>query len=157
VYRLESALEPLTEEEMESAVAVQAEKHHIEGKLEDYIVVSVPETTSYEMAEDIKNRVMAVVKRPVCVISHNVSVLRAVKLTPKEAAEVIKKGEDYAEQQLAQAQHAGDGDGSGPGLRVVGSGDSGASTNGGSESPDGGRDGNQEGGQENTPDTPRGE
>ena len=89
-------LEPLLKVVDVLGFAVQGEVHHIEGELDNYVVVSVPETTSYAQAERIKVEATRLTEKPCCVISHNVNFMRAVRLSPKEAAKVIKAGEDYA-------------------------------------------------------------
>ena len=93
-------LEPLLEKADPDVIAVVNQTHHIEGQLGQYVVVSVPECCNLERAEQIKNQVMELVKKPVVVLSHNISLLKAVKLSPSEAAQVIKQGEEYAEQML---------------------------------------------------------
>jgi len=93
VYRLEPLI---TKPNDRLGFVVEGEVHHIEGELNNYVVVSVPETTSYAQAERIKAEATRLTEKPCCVISHNVTLLRAVKLAPNEAAKVIKHGEDYA-------------------------------------------------------------
>jgi hypothetical protein len=75
---------------------VENEDHYIEGKLGQYVVVSIPESCNEFRANEIKNKVMSLVKRPVVVMTHNISLLKASKLSSSEAAEVIRKGEEYA-------------------------------------------------------------
>ena len=92
IYRLESLLSKVDT----LGFAVEGEVHHIEGAIDQYVVVSVPETTSYAQAERIKTEAIRLTGKPACVVSHNVTFLRAVKLSPKEAAEVVKQGENHA-------------------------------------------------------------
>jgi hypothetical protein len=73
------------------------EECYVEGDLEEYKVVSVPVTTTQRMQEEIKQTIQGRLNVPVMIISHNTAFLKAVKLSPNEAAKVIKKGEDYAE------------------------------------------------------------
>lgn len=70
---------------------------HIEGQLGNYLVVSVPVTTSFSKLAEIRQKMMEVTGGPVLVITHNMSLLKATKLPPKEASQVIKNAEDYAE------------------------------------------------------------
>jgi len=118
VYRLEN----LFVDEERKRLGLD-EGNYIEGNLAGYVVVSVPETTTYAMAEEIKQKAMVMLKQPVTVITHNIAFLKATKLTPKEAAKIIKDGEDYAEQLQKEDAHRRDGDRSGP--SVDGDGDSG--------------------------------
>lgn len=107
-------LVPLLETYDPDVVSIAAEEHHIEGKLGQYVVVSVPESCNMARAEEIKAKVMALVKKPVVVFSHNISLLKASRLSSAEAAEVIRKGEEYAARIEANAQVvANDGDRSG--------------------------------------------
>jgi hypothetical protein len=93
VYRLE----PLLDRDDPDILAMHAPDHHIEGTFGEYVVVSVPESCNMARAEEIKAQVMAMVKRPVVVMSHNITLLKATKLSSSEAAECIRKGEQYAE------------------------------------------------------------
>ena len=105
VYRLV----PLLDHDDPDLLEQHAPDHVIEGKLGEYVVVSVPESCNMARADEIKEQVMAVVKRPVVVMSHNISLLKAVKLSASEAAECIRKGEEYAEaMQVRVADLAGD-------------------------------------------------
>ncbi len=70
--------------------------HFIEGEVDQWLVVSVPETTRVDTADKIKNNLQAALNRPVLVITHNVQFMRTVKLSPKAAAAVIKRAEDRA-------------------------------------------------------------
>lgn len=102
----------------EVAAELLGEGHFVEGSIGQYVIVSVPPTTTVRAAEEVKARVMQLTKKPVCVITHNVSLLRAVRLTASEAAAVIKRGEDYARSDSVRA-----GGGSGDGVDGVGSGE----------------------------------
>jgi hypothetical protein len=107
VYRLV----PLLEQYDPEVLSFTTEEHYIEGKLGQYVVVSVPESCNMARAEEIKAKVMALVKKPVVVFSHNISLLKARRLSSAEAAEVIRKGEEYAARIEANTQVvANDGD-----------------------------------------------
>lgn len=93
MYRLENYLQKADEDE----IMIEGEVHYIEGCLDNYVIISVPETTSQASAEKIKQEAIKLLNKPVCVITHNIAFVKAVKLSPKEAAAVIKRGEDYAE------------------------------------------------------------
>lgn len=69
----------------------------VEGELDHWLVVSVPVTTSRRTQDEIKNVLQTRMNKPVMIISHNTSFMRAVRLSPKEAAKVIKDGEDHGE------------------------------------------------------------
>ena len=69
----------------------------VEGELEDHTIVSVPVTTSMESIRRIHDQLQSEFGKPVCVITHNMEFLAAKKLPPKEAADVIKRIEDYGE------------------------------------------------------------
>jgi hypothetical protein len=89
---------PLLEKFDEDALEIGVqEDHYVEGRFGDYVVVSVPESCNMARAEEIREKVMALVKRPVVVLSHNISLLKVTRLSSSEAAEVIRKGEAYAE------------------------------------------------------------
>lgn len=96
-------LEPLLDHDDLDVLAACAPEHHIEGTFAQYVVVSVPESCNMARAEEIKEQVMALVGRPVVVMSHNISLLKAVKLSASEAAECIRRGEEYAEAMQARA------------------------------------------------------
>ena len=89
-------LTPLLEKFDSEIVSLEKQDHYIEGTLDQYVVVSVPESTNMARAEEIKEKVMSLVKKPVVVLSHNISLLKAEKLSASEAAEAIRKGEAYA-------------------------------------------------------------
>ena len=92
MYRLTPVLEKFDPEILD----IVNQDHYIEGKLGQYVVVSVPESCNMVRAEEIKEKIMALVKKPVVVMSHNITLLKAVKLSASEAAEVIRNGEEHA-------------------------------------------------------------
>lgn len=93
VYRLE----PLLDRDDPNILEQHAPDHMIEGTFGEYVIVSVPESCNMLRAKDIQNQVTALVHRPVVVMSHNISLLKATKLSASEAAECIRKSEKYAE------------------------------------------------------------
>lgn len=140
MYRLVPLLDKFDESTLE--IGVQ-EDHYVEGKFGEYVVVSVPESCNMARAEEIKEKVMALVKKPVVVMSHNISLLKVTRLSASEAAEVIRKGEEYASRIEANIKALTDGrDRSGVPLL----GDSGSGENAGQSNPVGSESGgNQEG------------
>ena len=79
---------------------IDGESHYIEGRLEDYHVVSVPEITTEATASEIRHKIEQNIGEPVMVVTHNVCFLTAVRLAPKEAAQLIKQAEDAIVQSL---------------------------------------------------------
>ena len=142
-------LEPLLGRDDPDLLAQNAPDHHIEGTFGQYVVVSVPESCNMARAEEIKEQVMTLTKRPVVVMSHNISILKATKLSASDAAECIRKGEEYAEAMQARiADLAGDvhSPGSRPGICQPGAGGGDAAEVGGSAPVgDAGGGGNVEG------------
>jgi hypothetical protein len=67
--------------------------HYIEGFIGDYLIISVPETTSINAMERIKAQLQAKLECPILVCSHNMEFMKVQKLTPQEAARVIKRAE----------------------------------------------------------------
>ena len=88
-------LTPILEKFDSEVLGIEKTDHYIEGVLDQYVIVSVPECTNMARAEEIKAQVMTLVKKPVVVISHNISLLKAVKLSASEAANAIRQGEEY--------------------------------------------------------------
>lgn len=112
IYRLTKfvrPLDPAVDEAASEAVpklAELGEPHNIEGKIGQYIILSVPETCSEDSAASLRDQAMTLLKRPVIVVTHNVMFMQAVRLPPKEAAEVVREAEDYAEARASAVQEA---------------------------------------------------
>jgi hypothetical protein len=136
------------------------EGHFIEGEIEAWTIVSVPVTTSLNQMHCIQKILQARFQKPVLIIAHNTSFLKAVRLSPKEAARVIKYGEDHAEARTkaveaypAQQEGVGggadsDGDGDRSGVCVDGSSSAGETDGAETELPVCGSDSDEEGGEE---------
>jgi hypothetical protein len=71
--------------------------HYIDGKLGDYLIVSVPETTSKASAIQLERELSEVAKKPVLVVTHNIAFLRATMLTGREREELKKKIQEATE------------------------------------------------------------
>jgi len=100
VYRVEKLFREKDSEELR----LNEEVHYIEGEIDDWLVASVPETTSAASAKMTQDRIQAATNRPVLIITHNIEFMRAVKLTPAEAAKVIGRAEKDIEAQNARDQ-----------------------------------------------------
>lgn len=135
---------------------------YVEGELDAWIVVSVPSTTTQATMDKMKETLQYNMNKPVLIVSHNTSFMKAVRLSPSETAKHIKLGEDYGEAQASAAQEftsaateeslggSGDvdGDGGGPGVGVDGSSDTGEDAGEQSDMPSLGDSENGEGEEE---------
>lgn len=123
----------------------------IEGELESFIVVSVPPTISMSMGEHVRTQLAELLRRPVLLITHNMTLMQVEQLSANEAATWIHKMEKAEqarqehERQIIAAQIAAEsvkgqsdaGVGSGSGLCVDGFGDPAANNgNGGGHDPE---------------------
>lgn len=70
--------------------------HVIEGHLDGFAVISVPETTTQAMALDQEHQFAEHLKQPVLIVGHNVTFLKATLMTGKEVAELQKAAEENA-------------------------------------------------------------
>ena len=87
VYRLE----PMFHDSEKKAVTVKDGKtFYIDGRIGDGLILSVPETTTRASALELEQSVGEIVKKPVLVVTHNMSFLRATLLTADERAELSK-------------------------------------------------------------------
>lgn len=92
IYRLE----PLFRDPETRSLMSKGATHTIDGKLGEYLVVSVPETTTRASAADLERELSKLAKQPVLVVTHNMAFFRAKLLTGKEEAElgkIIEKAE----------------------------------------------------------------
>lgn len=80
------------------APLLPAEDYSVQGELDDYIIVSVPTTTSQNAAESLRKRLTEAVQRPVILVTHNIHFLRARKMSSAEARKTIKRAEAGLEQ-----------------------------------------------------------
>jgi len=92
LYRVES----LFSVDNGQVIKIDDVEHHIEGEIDGWLVASVPEITTHGAAEMIKRQLEKATGRPVLLISHNIELMRIVKLTASEAAKAIKYAEDKA-------------------------------------------------------------
>jgi hypothetical protein len=82
-------VEPIFRDEDAETLVVGEETHRIEGKLAEFLVVSVPETTTEAKAIELEQKLTTLTKgQPVLVISHNIQLMRATPLTRQEKAEL---------------------------------------------------------------------
>lgn len=90
LFRKEKSDKPITEAELESDPA-----QYVEGKLGDVVFASVPPSASGHSCERLEEtlRVSFADKKQVCVLTHNIELLKARKLTPKEAAAIVRRVE----------------------------------------------------------------
>lgn len=110
VYRVEHLFQPRDSDDAQFSIG---QVHHIEGELDDRLIVSVPEITSEAAAAKLQGRLEADYNQPVMVVTHNISLMRAVRLPPKQAAEIIKNAEDAIQRELERLGEGGDADGDG--------------------------------------------
>lgn len=143
-------LEALFGEDDEQVLRVHDESYYIEGEIDEWLVISVPETTRIEEVQAFKKGLEQGTRRPVLVVTHNISFMRARKLTPNEAADVIRRAEndiiseEEAKSRLEEERRKiisqnDSGDGSGPRSDQHGGSSSGVDgeDNPSGESPDG--------------------
>ncbi len=80
----------MTEVELEADPA-----QYIEGRLEDVVFASVPPTASGHSCERLAETLQVSLqdKKQICVLTHNIELLKARKLSPTEAAEIIRRVE----------------------------------------------------------------
>jgi hypothetical protein len=69
----------------------------IEGKLEDHLIASCPITTSMESMRRIHDQLEKEFNMPVCMVNHSMEFVVAKRLPSPEAAEILKRIDDYAE------------------------------------------------------------
>ena len=88
LYRLEPLLSGKREE------LPQAPDHFIEGEIEGVVFVSVPHTATHASVTELCQKLSDTLGKRVSYITHNISLLKAKKLNPKEAAKAVKRVED---------------------------------------------------------------
>jgi hypothetical protein len=86
VYKLEA----LFHDAERDALVVKDNTYYIDGRLSDYLVVSVPESTTRASAINLEHELSKLAKKPVLIVTHNMSFLRATLLTAKEKAELTE-------------------------------------------------------------------
>lgn len=100
LYRKVPIDSPLTEAQLQAAPP-----HLLEGEVDDVVFVSVPITTSQHSAETLREtlRVAFGDKKLVVIITHNIELLRAQRLSTKKGSEYLKNIEDVAGSGLRDA------------------------------------------------------
>lgn len=83
-------LEPLFGNAEKDELTVNDTSFYIDGRLGEFLIVSVPVTTTRASALALEGELKKVTKRPVLVVTHNMSFLRATLLTSKEKAALAK-------------------------------------------------------------------
>lgn len=68
-------------------------EHYIEGELDGWLIVSVPETTSPNAANRVKQALETATNRPVLIVTHNIHFLKLGRLSATEAGRVIRTAE----------------------------------------------------------------
>lgn len=63
----------------------------VEGDLDGYLVLSVPESTTVAGAQRLQQDLEAELGRKVLLVTHNLQFMRMVRLSPSEAAAVIRR------------------------------------------------------------------
>lgn len=68
---------------------------YIEGELGDVVFASVPPSASGNTCERLAETLQVTFKdkKQVCVLTHNIELLKARKLTPSESAEIVRRVE----------------------------------------------------------------
>ena len=85
VYRLEA----LFGDGQKEPVTIKDKTYYVEGRLGEHCIVSVPETTTRASATDLERKLTEIVKKPVLVVTHNMTFLKATLLSGKEQAKII--------------------------------------------------------------------
>jgi hypothetical protein len=96
VYRLEHLLKdgtpcPVSEEQ----------NHFIEGGIDGVMVLSVPTNTPAKVAANVQEMVSKKFNQDVLIVTHNIGFLKATKISPKEAAELVKMAQEPEEGETA--------------------------------------------------------
>ena len=68
--------------------------HYIEGEVDDFVIVSVPESMNRDLCDKLHQRAMDTLGRPVVVVTHNIAFLKAVKLSASRGAELLRMVND---------------------------------------------------------------
>lgn len=84
IYKLET----LFHDAEKQVLKTENSTHYIDGRLGEYLIVSVPETTSRASAIDLEGVLTKIAGKPVLVVTHNIEFMRATLLTARERAEL---------------------------------------------------------------------
>jgi len=88
----------------------EEETLYIEGELEQWLVATVPPSTSESMAKTIENKLMEATDRPVLVLTDNIDLLVSKRISPRKAAEIMKEIREYASKEADSEEEYSDGD-----------------------------------------------
>lgn len=109
LFRPEGTTLPLGESDLE-----EAPSHKVLGKIEDVLFVSVPPDTSYNACQRLHDTISVSLgdRKPIMIVSHNVELLRAVKLPKSESANLIRRIQKNTEPEaeVTDASEGGDRD-----------------------------------------------
>jgi len=94
VYRLEHYLKDGTPHPID-----EDRKFFVEGNVEGMLIVSVPEDTPTRVCQNIQKLVADKVRQDVLVVTHNITFMRAVPVSRKEGAQIIKMHQDVPEKE----------------------------------------------------------
>jgi len=81
-------LEPLFRNEKCELVAKGEHTYYIDGRIGEYAIVSVPETTSRASALALERGLSELAKKPVLIVTHNMTFMRATLLSREERTEL---------------------------------------------------------------------
>jgi hypothetical protein len=84
-------LEPLFGDAKKDTLTVNETSFFVDGRIGEYLIVSVPVTTTRASALALEEEFKKVAKRPVLVVTHNMSFLKATLLTGKEKAKLAEE------------------------------------------------------------------
>ena len=79
-----------------AVVTEDGETLYIEGELEQWLIVTVPPSTSVSMSEMVRDKMTKVTDRPVLVLTDNIDFLVPQRISPIKAAELIREYEKDA-------------------------------------------------------------
>lgn len=94
VYKLQALFRPSpSKSPLSEAELASAPEHYLVGEVDNVFFVSVPESTSANAAEHLRDMLSVAFgdKKQVMVLTHNVELLAAKKLAPNDAAAVLRQ------------------------------------------------------------------
>lgn len=86
----ENALYALTPLLRNGEVLEEAPVFTLRGSIDQYRIVSVPETTSAATVREMGKELQRILKKPVIVVTHNTEFLKVKRITGKEASKIMK-------------------------------------------------------------------
>jgi hypothetical protein len=93
VYRLEPMFQP----DRRKPILATGPEHRVEGELDSCLIVSVPPTASHETCRQLQQQLAAALGQPeknLIIVTHNIEFMRIRKLTPAQAAKLIRDVEE---------------------------------------------------------------